>query len=68
MFLAIGEERNVTRMTNFQKLNHKDFMGQLLELLFNMVDREVDNYLGRQEGVVKDTKERSQCMSPTGSS
>ena len=50
-------------MTNFLKLNYKDFMGQPLELLFNMVDREVDNYLGRQEGVVKYTQKRSQCMS-----
>ena len=63
LFLAIGEERNITRMTNFLKMTYKDFMGQPLELLFNMVDPEVDNYLGRQEGVVKDTQDHSQCMS-----
>ena len=49
-------------MTNFLKLNHKDFTDQPLELLLNMVDREVDNYLGRQEEVVQDRKERLQCM------
>lgn len=62
LFGAISDEQGVSRMTNFLALNHTKFSEAPLELLVNMVDRDVDTFLGNSSDVFRDSKKRQHCL------
>ena len=59
---AIGDDRAVNRMLLVSGLGFKDFHDHPLIILFDEVDRRVDEYMGVQEVVVHDTEMRPQCL------
>ena len=65
LYNAISDEQGVSRMTNFLALNHTKFSEALLELLVNMVDREVDAFLEKPAMYSKTQRKDSIASSPT---